>query len=149
MPSSSPALAAARTTDDVELIARALFEYARSGAQSGDEDRVLAAKKEIDNLLEDEKARQVPILHTAQGFCYYFLFDARASAASLDVARGLLAESPRVTELSYVLNAYGSCRYHLCDFAGARQSYIAGLRLAKRVGDTRELRLSAATFVLY
>ncbi len=132
---AAQALAAARTTDDVELIARALFEYARSGAQSGDEDRVLAAKKEIDNLLEDEKARQVPILHTAQGFCHYFLFDARASAASLDVARGLLAESPRVTELSYVLNAYGSCRYHLCDFAGARQSYIAGLRLAKRVGD--------------
>ncbi len=132
---AAQALAAARTTDDVELIARALFEYARSGAQSGDEDRVLAAKKEIDNLLEDEKARQVPILHTAQGFCHYFLFDALASAASLDVARGLLAESPRVTELSYVLNAYGSCRYHLCDFAGARQSYIAGLRLAKRVGD--------------
>jgi len=132
---AAQALAAARTTDDVELIARALFEYARSGAQSGDEDRVLAAKKEIDNLLEDDNARQVPILHTAQGFCHYFLFDARASAASLDVARGLLAESPRVTELSYVLNAYGSCRYHLCDFAGARQSYIAGLRLAKRVGD--------------
>src|SRR5205807_3479963 len=65
---AAQALAAARTTDDVELIARALFEYARSGAQSGDEDRVLAAKKEIDNLLEDDNARQVPILHTAQGF---------------------------------------------------------------------------------
>ncbi len=132
---AAQALAAATKTDDVELIARALFEYARSGAQSGDEARVLAAKKEIDNLLEDEKARYVPILHTAQGFCHNFLFDASAAAASLDVARGLLAESPRVTELSYVLNAYGSCRYHLCDFAGARQSYIEGLRLAKRVGD--------------
>jgi len=132
---AAQALAAARKTGDVELIARALFEYARSGAQTGDEDRVLAAKQEIDNLLQDEIARQVPILHTAQGFCHYFLFDAQASAASLDVARGLLVESPRVTELSYVLNAYGSCRYHLCDFAGARQSYVAGLGLAKRIGD--------------
>src|SRR5205814_7667205 len=81
---AAQALAAATKTDDVELIARALFEYARSGAQSGDEAIVLAAKKEIDNLLEDDKGRYVPSLETAQGLCHKFLLDLSTVWGSLE-----------------------------------------------------------------
>src|SRR2546429_4839005 len=97
--------------------------------------RSLAAKRAIDGLLEGPTANQLPVLHTTRGFCHYFLFDPRAAAESLEVARSLLAESAKVTEMSFVLNGYGNCRYHLCDFAEAGQSYLSGLRLAQNVGD--------------
>src|SRR2546429_3569926 len=49
--------------------------------------RSLAAKRAIDGLLEGPTANQLPVLHTTRGFCHYFLFDPRAAAESLEVAR--------------------------------------------------------------
>src|SRR2546426_1292659 len=44
---SDKALAAARAVGDVELAAKAILEYARSGWEVGDESRVLRARQEI------------------------------------------------------------------------------------------------------
>src|SRR3989442_5966955 len=57
------ALDAARRVNDVELVARALFEYARSGAEAGDEERVRAAQLEISELLMNPMARQRTVCH--------------------------------------------------------------------------------------
>src|SRR5207247_8481947 len=53
------ALAAAQRADDVELVARAPFDYARSGAASGDEERVRTAESWIADLLTTPAAAAV------------------------------------------------------------------------------------------
>ncbi len=129
------ALIAAQQVGDVELVTRALFEYARSGAATGDEDRVRAAQKQSDELLRSPMAGRLPILHYVQGFCHFFFFDVQAAARSLERARQLLTDSPNITELSLVYTGYGNCMYHLCEFASAEEAYSAGLRLALKIGD--------------
>src|SRR5437016_5191133 len=141
---AAQALAAARTTDDVELIARALFEYARSGAQSGDEDRVLAAKKEIDNLLEDDTARQVPILHTAQGFCQFFSYELGAAAKELDIMLSLLDERTKPWEASLAFTGYGGCKDGLCEFDRAAELFLKALELARKCGDDSRASIIAS-----
>ena len=129
------ALAAAQRADDVELVARALFEYARSGAAAGDEQRVRTAQSRIAELLTNPAAAAIPALHYAQGFCYYFLFEPRAAAKALECARRLLVDSRNITELSLIQTGYGNCQYHLCEFKAARDSFLAGLELALKIGD--------------
>jgi DNA-binding SARP family transcriptional activator/tetratricopeptide (TPR) repeat protein len=137
------ALAAARQTGDPELIAKALFEYARSGEAAGDESRVRAALMQTDDLLQDPAAAQLPVLHYAQGFCHHLLFEPRAAGASLERARHLLAESRNLTELSFIANGYGICKYHLGEFVAAKESCLAGLELALKIGDDSRASLIA------
>jgi DNA-binding SARP family transcriptional activator/tetratricopeptide (TPR) repeat protein len=129
------ALAAARQTGDPELIAKALFEYARSGEAAGDEARVRGVLEETNELLNDPVAARVPVVHYVQGFCYHLLFEPQAAAAALDRSWQLLADSRNLTELSYIANGSGVCKYHLGEFAAARQFYLSGLELALRIGD--------------
>ncbi|HYT04319.1 MAG TPA: AAA family ATPase [Gemmatimonadales bacterium] len=128
------ALVAARKTEDPELIAKALFEYARSGEAAGDENRVRAALDQTEALLQDPTAAELPVLHYAHGFCHHLLFDPRAAAASLERARQLTS-TRNLTELSFIANAYGICQCHLGEFASANESFLAGLDLALKVGD--------------
>src|SRR5947209_3817731 len=69
------AVRTARLVGDVDLVARAVFEHARSGVEAGDEPRVRAALREIDDLLTDPTGARLPSLHYAEGFCHFFLFD--------------------------------------------------------------------------
>src|SRR5437870_9393446 len=138
------ALAAAQRADDVELVARALFEYARSGAAAGDEQRVRAAQSRIAELLRNPAAAAIPALHYAQGFCYYFLFEPRAAAKALECARRLLVDSRNITELSLIQTGYGNCQYHLCEFKAARDAFLAGLELALKIGDDSRASIISA-----
>src|SRR5438093_3603591 len=96
------ALAAAQRADDVELVARALFEYARSGAAAGDEQRVRTAQSRIAELLTNPATAAIPALHYAQGSSYYFLSDPRAAANALECARRLLVDSRNTTDLALI-----------------------------------------------
>ncbi len=129
------AVRTARLVGDVDLVARAVFEHARSGVEAGDEPRVRAALREIDDLLTDPTGARLPSLHYAEGFCHFFLFDPGAAARSLETAKDLLISGRNVTELSHAYNGYGNSKYHLCEFGAAREAYLAGLAVAQRVGD--------------
>ncbi|PYO69311.1 MAG: hypothetical protein DMD69_03275 [Gemmatimonadetes bacterium] len=130
------ALGAAKRVNDVELVARALFEYARAGAEAGDEERVRDAQVQIDQVLSmNPSAREIPVLHYALGFCHYFFFEPQAAAASLEVAKELLAATSNSTELSFTYNGYANCKTHLGEFDEARLSYLAALDLARKIGD--------------
>jgi len=129
---------------EVDLVARALFEQARSGVEAGDEPRVRAALSEIDRLLNDPTAARLAILHYARGFCHFFLLNLRAAARSLERAKDLSAACRDVIELSHTYNGYGNCKYNLCEFAAARDAYLAGLEVAQRVGDDSRASIISA-----
>jgi tetratricopeptide (TPR) repeat protein len=129
------AVTTARLAGDVELVARALFEHARSGVEAGNEALVCASLSEIDRLLTDPAGAQLPILHYAQGVCHFFFSNIGAASRSLERAKDLLAAGHSVIELSYVYNGYGNCKQYLCEFTAAREAYFAGLEVAKRIGD--------------
>ena len=132
---ANEALVAARHVGDAELLARALFEYARSGADVGDEERVAAAQRQLLELVADPRSSQQPAVHYANGFCHYFFYEPAKAAASLCAAKALLHENRDAAQLSLVLTGHGNCQAHLCAFASAQESYLAGLDLVKRIGD--------------
>ena len=132
---ANEALLAAREVGDAELLAKALFEYARSGAEAGDEERVAVAQRQLSELLTDPSARQLSAVHYANGFCYYFFYEPAKAAASLSAASALLNDSRDAAQLSLVLNGLGNCQAHLCAFELARESYVTGLDLVKKIGD--------------
>lgn len=129
------ALTAARQTDDVELVARALFEYARSGVEAGDEARVRAAQNEILDLLKKPSAGKLPIVSYTEGYCHYFFYDVRLAAECMRKSIELLDKSTNIVELSLACTGLGNCKIALCEFRGARDAYLAGLELARKVGD--------------
>ena len=138
------ALAVAMTVNEPDLIARALFEYARSGVAAGNEERVRAARSLIDKRLRDGKSSGSPVLNYAHGFCDYFLFEPQAAAESLERARSLLADTQNIAELSFIDNGYGNCKYQLCEFEAARKSYLSGLELASKIGDDSRASIISA-----
>jgi len=69
------ALRSARQTGDIPLIARALFEYARTGIEEGQSERVAEAMAECDRLLLLPGGRQEPMIFYAKAFCDYSSFE--------------------------------------------------------------------------
>jgi len=136
------ALLAARKAEDRELIGRALFEFARSGAEAGDEARVRAAENEIEALLADESNQRLHTLWYARGFCHFFSYELRKAAASVKTAIALLRDVPDVVALSLAYNALGICKCWSCEFAEAEESLNAALGLARKMGD--DFRASTA-----
>lgn len=129
------ALVAARRTGDALLLAQALFEYARSGAEAGDQVRVRTAQKEIEQLLKDPVALELPVVHYAQGFCYYFDHEVGLAAACLETTIDLLAQSTNVVELSLAYTGLGVCKQCQGQFDFASKAHLAALDLAKKIGD--------------
>ena len=129
------ALVAARAAQDPELIGQAIFEYARSGAEAGEEERVQAAKIEIEQLLERPAAQRLPVAYYAQGYCHYFFYDVRSAARCLKTTIDLLSGSANVGELSLAYTGYGICKQHLCELEAAHQAFITALELAVKMGD--------------
>jgi DNA-binding SARP family transcriptional activator/tetratricopeptide (TPR) repeat protein len=138
------AVAIAQQTGDVELNAEALLEYARCGAETGDEACVRGAERDIREILNDGTAQRNPMVWYALGFCEYFFFDADAAAQCIERSISLLTDSPNAVALSLAYNALGVCRYNSCDFRGAQASLRTALGLAQRMGDDSRLSVTAA-----
>jgi len=128
------ALNAARATGDSEFLGQALIEYARSGIENGNEDRVQAAQSEIADLLRRPGSGNRGALHWARGFCHYFFCDAKSAAESFEraIKEGTLS-NPVLLSLAY--NGYGISRHCLCDFGGASEAFLRALELTSKVGD--------------
>lgn len=132
---ASEALAAARATNDKALFDRALFEYARSGVETGDNERVAEARSHLMNRTEEACGSTSPFLLYALGYCNYFSNDVALAAQCMErVIEGLRA-SPDLVLLSLAHNGLGIAREHLCDLKGAIRAFEAGLRVAERLGD--------------
>ena len=134
------ALRAARDTGDVELVARALFEFARSGAETGDEARVTAAAKQLTSLIAEPLGGRLPIAWFARGYCDYVFYDLPAARCRLERAIDLFKESPDLVGLTLAYNALGVCEYYSCRFVQSQDSLHLAMQLSKRVGD--DFRLS-------
>ena len=138
------ALTAAVRTNDAELIADALLEYARSGLESGEDARVGIAATELTRLLDNPANQRVPNAWYALGFCQYYNYDLRAASHCLDTAVRLLNDSPNIVARSLAHNAVGVCRYSLCEFDRAKESLMLALDLAKKMGDDYRVSMTAA-----
>jgi tetratricopeptide (TPR) repeat protein len=138
------ALTAARRTDDSELIANALLEFARSGLESGDDRRVESARSELKSLVANPGGQQIPSAWYALGFCEYYCYDLHAACHCVERAIRLLEDSPNVVALSLAHNALGVCRYSLCQFQVAREALTVALQLARRMGDDCRVSMTAA-----
>ncbi len=135
------AVVAAREANDPELLARALLEYARSGAEAGDAYRIQAAEQELDGLLADPSTQDLHTAWFARGYCHYVFYDVHSAATYMRKAIALLAASPDYVTLALAHNALGACQYYSCEFAQAFDSLSAALGLVKRMGD--DFRYSA------
>jgi tetratricopeptide (TPR) repeat protein len=138
------AIGLARETGNPELIASALFESARAGVETGDEERIASAREEIRLLLLDESSAEFPVVHYARGFCDYFSYDARSAAGSLRRAVDLLQHSREPGELSRALTGLGVCMVDLCEHRGAHESFERALELASRVSDDSRASIISA-----
>ncbi len=138
------AVGAARNTKDLELITKALFEYARSGAESGEEARVREAQAEIQAQLRSKPAHLMPFTWYALGYCHFFFFDLARAARCLERSISLLTDSPNAVALSLAHNALGVCKYYSGDIAGAHASLDVALQIAREMGDDSRFSLTAA-----
>ena len=138
------ALAAARTTDDAELIANALLEFARSGLEIGDDRRVDTARRDLLCLLDDPNYRALPSAWYALGFSQYHCYELRAACDCVERAIRLMTDSPNIVALSLSHNALGVCRYSLCEFQLAKEALTVALNLAGQMGDDFRVSMIAA-----
>jgi tetratricopeptide (TPR) repeat protein len=138
------ALEAARQTDDPALVTGALFEYARSGLEAGDDRRLGKARQELLDLAGHPKYRDVANAWYALGFCHYSAYDLREACICVQRAICLLEDSRNVVALSLAHNALGVCKYSLCEFAPAIESLTTALELARRMGDDVRVSITAA-----
>src|SRR5439155_1361236 len=116
------ALSAARETGDPELIGNALFECARSGANSGDESRVVAIRQETERALA-QLATPPPIFHYTEAYCAFFSHELATAASALETAISLLKKRVEPASLSLAYTGYGTCKQGLCEFDAALAAY--------------------------
>ena len=128
------ALSAARETGDPELIGNALFECARSGANSGNESRVVAIRQETERALA-QLATPPPIFHYTEAYCAFFSYELATAASALETAISLLKKRVEPASLSLAYTGYGTCKQGLCEFDAALAAYTEALRLSLKIGD--------------
>jgi len=144
---TSNALKAARDVGDPELVAAALLEYARAGAETGDEERILQAEREVGGLLDTSHVAQTtPMAYYAQGYCRYCLGQLGTAKMSLETALTLLDHQSTSNAVSLALtrNALGVCQYSSFDFAAADSSLRDALAMTRKVGDDSRASLTAS-----
>ena len=138
------ALKTARATGDVELIVEALLESAKAGAETGNQEPVVAAQTEVQELIQALPARALPTTWYTLGYCHYLSYDLEQAGACLHHAIELLTRSPNSVALSMALNALGLCRYGACELEKARTTLFEALHLARKMGDDARASLTAA-----
>jgi tetratricopeptide (TPR) repeat protein len=94
-------------------------------------------------MSEDPAVSNDPVVLHALGFCYFFFFELAVAAKYLERAINVLQESSDSVTLNYVYNGYGASKQYLCEFGRAEAAYLAGLDLAKRMGDDSRVSIVA------
>ncbi len=132
---ASAALQSARETADLSLIARALFEFARTGIEAGVVERLDETRSECERLLQTPHGHEEPMLHYARAFCDYSLFDVERAELSLVTAIKILNSSAQPSQLSQLYTGLGVCKVCRLQPDAAQEAFISALELASRVGD--------------
>jgi DNA-binding SARP family transcriptional activator len=141
---ANKALVAARKLNDTRLTTQALFECARAGAEFGDEDRVRSALNDLLRMSEDPGGAENPVVLHALGFCYVFFFELGLASKYLERAINVSKQSSDGVLLNYAYNGYGIAKQFLCEFGPAEAAYLAGIDLAKKMGDDSRVSIIAA-----
>ena len=129
------ALEAARETGDLELIGNALFECARSGVNTGNEERVTQVRRETEQAMGQVGPDVPPILRYTKAYCDFSFFELAAAATELEKAIYTLSGRGDAVGLSLAYTGYGTCRSGLCEFDAACEAYDKALGFSTRIGD--------------
>jgi tetratricopeptide (TPR) repeat protein len=140
------ALQIARECGDMELLARALFEHARAGVESGRVGMTAASRDELQRLCESNSECVPPIAFLADAFCNYHLLDIEPALQSALRAVAGFAKTKNFGELALGYNALGNCYVGGCHLEQARKAYTTAIDISTRVGD--DYRRSLACYNL-
>jgi DNA-binding SARP family transcriptional activator len=132
---AAQSLNAARLSGDRAALIRALFEYARSGAENGLADRLQDARHGLTTLAGEPGTPAEPFLLYSLAYCMYHLADVRAAMRFLHSALELYASQHNPVEESMALNALAVCHHILCETQRALDAATQAEHLARRVGD--------------
>ena len=125
------ALEAARQTGDVELLLKALLEYARTCKNLGDEEGICQTRCETARIID--AGSQLPSAYLTIAYCDFYTYEMRSALLSLERAADLNRRD--LAQLAFVHNGIGSCQHHLCNFPEALKHLRKGLEMAERIGD--------------
>jgi len=130
---AAEALEAAKATEDPDLIARALLEYVRAAADSGDDERLLVARDELASLSK----RGGDNLHVRYTDAYfrYLTYDLTGAAMALDEALKAYNGSASVAEIAMIQNSRGACLAQIGNADDSVTALRAALAIAERIGD--------------
>jgi tetratricopeptide (TPR) repeat protein len=128
-------LQTATISGDIRLITQALFEYARSGVETGDVTRVHAALRQIDDTGSTPLSSDLPLIHYTRAYCLFHLGRLAEAARGLELALELGSTKRNPVEQSKALTALAICRHLMCDTGGAIGTGQQALEMARRVGD--------------
>jgi len=139
------ALKVAKETEDPSLIARALFECARAGAEAGLTDLVLIALADVEPVCACTDVNASLMARVSKGFCNLFLLEPTAALASLREAAQLGAlEDANKALMSFTYSGIGMALLYRCELAEARSVFHHALDIAKRIGDDARASTMAA-----
>jgi len=132
---TSDALSRAESMEDVELISRAQFEYARSGLSAGATERVEQAKRALNRILEDPKDEGTATTYFAGAFCDFFSNDVARAAVRMERCIEMLEGSRNMVERARAYNGYGVCLRGLLRIDDACQALFKAFELTQRYGN--------------
>jgi len=125
------AIEAARETGDVELLLKALLEYARTCKNLGDEGGIRQTRCETARIIDS--GSQLPSAYLTIAYCDYYTHEIRSALLSLQKVVQLNGRD--LAQLSFVHSGIGSCYCGLCEFPEALRHLRKGLEIAERIGD--------------
>jgi tetratricopeptide (TPR) repeat protein len=137
------ALTAAKNTGEPVLVARALFELARAGTESGLMELVLTAERGVKELAESVDIRSIPMSILTKAFCSMFLLRPRDALPALLEVSELPECRANLAQLAFIHSAIGLSHTFLCNLQEAQAAFLVCVELARRVGD--DSRASNAT----
>ena len=133
--SAAHSLHVARASGDVTAICKALFEFARSGVETGDPGRLRQALDALQRIHADGGSEFNPWLLYSLGYCQYHSGDSVTAKGLVERAVELFRARRSQVELSLALTGLGACHQHLCQVDHAESTFREALSIAHRVGD--------------
>jgi tetratricopeptide (TPR) repeat protein len=129
------AVAVARECGDTDLLARALFECARAGVESGNLEMLQSAHDELGEIFDTAGGCPSPITCYAKSYSTYHLLEVETALSHAKKAVVGLSKEGSIEEVALAYTALGNCHTALCRFDEARAAYCEALGLSKRMGD--------------
>ncbi len=127
-------LKAATKWGEVRARVRALFEYARSGVETGAIARVRAALAQLDDLAGHAVSGDSAVYH-ARAFCLFHLGELQHAAQALRQGLAVVEAQPNLVDKSKILTGLAICEHLTCETDAALVTGHAALDLARRIGD--------------